>query len=96
MIRFLKSKEEILERRILVTNRHERRNEEIIVAYRGQSKVEYTFKIKKNGRNVKYQMEEIHISVKKLLKPLEISPDNLRPNISLSFSNVTNTARKRF
>jgi transposase len=148
---FEKLKEEALGRRILVTNRHEWSNEEIILAYRGQSKVEYVFKnlknpyhlairpqyhwtdqkieahilmciigylltvaaytkarraraykknidnfmedlkgirlacrIKKKGRNVKYQLEEIHSSAKKLLKPLSISPDNLRPNISLS------------
>ena len=148
---FEKLKEEVLGRRILVTNRHEWSNEEIILAYRGQSKVEYVFKnlknpyhlairpqyhwtdqkieahilmciigylltvaaytkarrakaykknidnfmedlrgirlacrIKKKGRNVKYQLEEIHSSAKKLLKPLRISPDNLRPNLSLS------------
>jgi len=148
---FEKLKEEALGRRILVTNRHEWSNEEIILAYRGQSKVEYVFKnlknpyhlairpqyhwtdqkieahilmciigylltvaaytkarraraykknidnfmedlkgirlacrIKKKGRNIKYQLEEIHSSAKKLLKPLSISPDNLRPNISLS------------
>ena len=148
---FEKLKEEALGRRILVTNRHEWSNEEIILSYRGQSKVEYVFKnlknpyhlairpqyhwtdqkieahilmciigylltvaaytkarraraykknidnfmedlkgirlacrIKKKGRNVKYQLEEIHSSAKKLLKPLSISPDNLRPNISFS------------
>lgn len=148
---FEKLKEEVLGRRILVTNRHEWNNEEIILAYRGQSKVEYVFKnlknpyhlairpqyhwtdqkieahilicmigylltiaaytkarrakaykknldnfmedlrgirlacrIKKKGRKVKYQMEEIHSSLKKLLKTLRISPDNLRPNINLS------------
>jgi len=135
----------------LVTNRHEWSNEEIILAYRGQSKVEYVFKnlknpyhlairpqyhwtdqkieahilicmigylltiaaytkarrakaykknidnfmedlrgirlacrVKKKGRKVKYQLEEIHSSLKKLLKTLRISPDNLRPNINLS------------
>ena len=148
---FEKLKEEALGRRILVTNRHEWSNEEIILAYRGQSKVEYVFKnlknpyhlairpqyhwtdqkieahilmciigylltiaaytkarrakaykknldnfmedlrgirlacrIKKKGRKVKYQLEEIHSSLKKLLKTLRISPDNLRPNINLS------------
>jgi len=148
---FEKLKEEALGRRILVTNRHEWSNEEIIVAYRGQSKVEYVFKnlknpyhlavrpqyhwtdqkieahilmciigylltvaaytkarrvkaykknidnfmedlrgirlacrIKKKGRKVKYQLEEIHSSLKKLLKTLRISTDNLRPNINLS------------
>jgi len=148
---FEKLKEEVLGRRILVTNRHEWNNEEIILAYRGQSKVEYVFKnlknpyhlairpqyhwtdqkieahilicmigylltiaaytkarrakaykknldnfmedlrgirlacrIKKKGRKVKYQLEEIHSSLKKLLKTLRISPDNLRPNINLS------------
>jgi transposase len=148
---FEKLKEEALGRRILVTNRHEWSNEEIILAYRGQSKVEYVFKnlknpyhlavrpqyhwtdqkieahilmciigylltiaaytkarrvkaykknmdnfmedlksirlacrIKKKGRKVKYQLEEIHSSLKKLLKILGISSDNLRPNINLS------------
>lgn len=148
---FEKLKEEALGRRILVTNRHEWSNEEIILAYRGQSKVEYVFKnlknpyhlairpqyhwtdqkieahilicmigylltiaaytkakrvkaykknidnfmedlrgirltcrVKKKGRKVKYQLEEIHSSLKKLLKTLRISPDNLRPNINLS------------
>ena len=148
---FEKLKEEALGCRILVTNRHEWSNEEIIVAYRGQSKVEYAFRnlknpyhlavrpqyhwtdqkieahilmciigylltvaaytkakrakaykknidnfmedlrgiriacrIKKKGRKVKYQLEEIHISLKKLLKILSIIPDNLRPNINFS------------
>ena len=48
-IDFEKLKEEILGRRILVTNRHEWSNEEIIVAYSGQSKVEYVFKNLKNS-----------------------------------------------
>jgi len=41
-------------------------------------------RIKKKGRKVKYQLEEIHSSLKKLLKTLRISPDNLRPNINFS------------
>jgi len=41
-------KENILGRKIFVTNRHEWSNEEIILAYRGQSKVEYTFRNLKN------------------------------------------------
>ncbi|MBW2203038.1 MAG: IS1634 family transposase, partial [Deltaproteobacteria bacterium] len=41
---FEKLKEEALGRRILVTTRHEWNNEEILLAYRGQSKVEYVFK----------------------------------------------------
>ena len=45
---FKKLREETLGRRILVTNRHEWSNEEIILAYRGQSKVEYIFKNLKN------------------------------------------------
>jgi len=45
---FEKLKEEILGRRILVSNRHEWSIEEIICAYRGQSKVEYVFKNIKN------------------------------------------------
>ena len=148
---FEELKEETLGRRILLTNRHEWSNEEIILAYRGQSKVEYVFKnlknpyhlairpqyhwtdqkieahilmcligyllssaayskarnanaykknmdnfmedlkrirlacrIKKKGRNVKYQLEQIPLSLKKLSSILEISDDNLRPKISLS------------
>lgn len=38
----------ILGRRILATNRHDWSNEEIILAYRGQSKVEYAFRNLKN------------------------------------------------
>ncbi|MCK4307801.1 IS1634 family transposase, partial [candidate division WOR-3 bacterium] len=45
---FEKLKEETLGRRILVANRHKWSNEEIILAYRGQSKVEYVFKNLKN------------------------------------------------
>ncbi|MBM2817395.1 MAG: hypothetical protein HW421_4157, partial [Ignavibacteria bacterium] len=45
---FDKLKEEVLGRRILVTNRHNWSDEEIILAYRGQSKVEYAFKNLKN------------------------------------------------
>lgn len=148
---FEKLKEETLGRRILITNRHEWSNEEIILAYRGQSKVEYVFKNLKNpyhlairpqyhwtdqkieahilmciisylltiaaytkarranaykknidafmedlkgvrlacrtkmkGRKVKYQLEQMPSSLKKLLKILGISSDNLRPNIMFS------------
>jgi len=148
---FEKLKEERLGRRILVTNRHEWSNEEIILAYRGQSKVEYVFKnlknpyhlavrpqyhwtdqkieahvlmcligyllmiaaytkarrvnaykkninnfmedlksirlacrIKKKGRSVKYQLEQIPRPLKKLARILEISDENLRPKISFS------------
>lgn len=45
---FDKLKEEFLGRRILVTNRNDWSDEEIILAYRGQSKVEYVFKNLKN------------------------------------------------
>lgn len=41
-------KNEILGRKINATNRHDWTNEEIILAYRGQSKVEYTFRNVKN------------------------------------------------
>jgi transposase len=148
---FERLKEETLGRLILVANRHEWSNEEIILAYRGQSKVEYVFKnlknpyhlairpqyhwtdqkieahilmclmgyllssaayskarrakvykknlnnfmedlksirlaccIKKKGRKVKYQLEQIPPSLKKLSTILEISADNLRPQINLS------------
>lgn len=39
---------EVLGRKILVTNQHEWSNEDIILAYRGQSKVEYAFRTLKN------------------------------------------------
>ncbi len=150
-VAFEKLKEETLGRRILVTNRYEWSNEEIILAYRGQSKVEYAFKnlknpyhlairpqyhwtdqkieahilmcligyllsiaayskarkanaykknvnnfmedlksirlacrIKKKGRNVKYQLEKIPRQLIKLSAFLGISDDNLRPKIKLS------------
>ena len=41
-------KEEVLGRRILVTNRHDWSSEDIILAYRGQAKVEYAFRNLKN------------------------------------------------
>jgi transposase len=41
---FEKLKAEILGRKITVTNRHEWTSEEIILAYRGQTKVEYAFR----------------------------------------------------
>jgi len=40
--------ENVLGRKILVTNRHDWNNEEIIAVYRGQSKVEYAFRSLKN------------------------------------------------
>lgn len=45
---FEKLKSNILGRKILVTNRHEWTSEEIILAYRGQAKVEYAFRTMKN------------------------------------------------
>ena len=45
---FDKLKKEILGRKIVVTNRHEWSNEEILLAYRGQAKVEYAFRNFKN------------------------------------------------
>ncbi|MBR9690766.1 IS1634 family transposase, partial [Candidatus Woesearchaeota archaeon] len=41
-------KTNILGRRILITNRHDWSNDEILLAYRGQSKVEYAFRTFKN------------------------------------------------
>ena len=41
-------KREILGRRIIVTNRHDWSSEEILLAYRGQAKVEYAFRNLKN------------------------------------------------
>ena len=54
---FEKLKEETLGRRILVTNRHEWSNEEIILAYRGQSKVEYVFKNLKNPYHLAIRLQ---------------------------------------
>jgi len=45
---FEKLKNNVLGRKILVTNRHEWTSEEIILAYRGQAKVEYAFRTIKN------------------------------------------------
>jgi transposase len=45
---FNQLKEEVLGRKIVVTNRHDWSNEEIILAYRGQAKVEYAFRNLKN------------------------------------------------
>lgn len=41
-------KQSVLGRKIVVTNRHDWSNEEILLAYRGQSKVEYAFRTMKN------------------------------------------------
>lgn len=43
-----KLKDEILGRKIVVTNRHDWTNEEILLAYRGQAKIEYAFRCLKN------------------------------------------------
>ena len=45
---FNKLKDEVLGRQIVVTNRHDWGSEEILLAYRGQSKVEYAFRNLKN------------------------------------------------
>jgi transposase len=45
---FVQLKKEVLGRKILATNRHDWTNEEIIQAYKGQSKVEYAFRNIKN------------------------------------------------
>ena len=45
---FTTLKKEVLGRQIAVTNRHDWSNEEILLAYRGQSKVEYAFRTMKN------------------------------------------------
>lgn len=45
---FEELKENILGRKILVTNRHDWTSEEIILAYRGQAKIEYAFRNLKN------------------------------------------------
>ena len=45
---FDKLKKEVLGRKIVATNRHEWGSEEILLAYRGQSKVEYAFRNLKN------------------------------------------------
>ena len=46
--------------------------------------VRLTCCIKKKGWKVKYQLEQTPSSLKKLLKILGISSDNLQPNIVLS------------
>jgi len=43
-----KLQDEILGRKIIITNRHNWSNEEILLAYRGQAKVEYAFRCLKN------------------------------------------------
>ena len=45
---FNELKDEVLGRKILVTNRHDWSSEEILLAYRGQAKVEYAFRNLKN------------------------------------------------
>jgi len=45
---FTTLKKEVLGRKIVTTNRHDWSNEEILLAYRGQSKVEYAFRTLKN------------------------------------------------
>jgi len=148
---FDKLKSEILGRQILVTNRHEWSNKEIILAYRGQAKVEYAFrnlknpfhmavrpqyhwtdqkievhiliciigyllsvaaytKVKKNcnykkninafmndlktirlavctiegKEKIKYQLEEMTSEIKNIAKLLEVTNENIRPNINIS------------
>jgi transposase len=48
IVSFDKLKKEVLGRKIVATNRHEWSNEEILLAYRGQAKVEYAFRNLKN------------------------------------------------
>lgn len=148
---FDKLKKDVLGRRIIITNRHEWTSEEIILAYRGQSKVEYAFRtlknpyhmairpqyhwtdqkieahfliciigylltiasyskvrekigyrrnvgnfmgdlkkirlactIKRKGRKVRYQLEELTAHQTKLADSLNISNESLRPNINFS------------
>ena len=45
---FANLQKDVLGRKILVTNRHEWTSEEVILAYRGQAKVEYAFRTIKN------------------------------------------------
>ena len=49
---FMNLQKNILGRKILVTNRHEWTSGEIILAYRGQSKVEYAFRTIKNPHHL--------------------------------------------
>ena len=47
-----KLQKNVLGRKILVTNRHDWSSEEIILAYRGQAKVEYAFRTIKNPHHL--------------------------------------------
>jgi transposase len=49
---FEKLQNNVLGRKILVTNRHDWSSEEIILAYRGQAKVEYSFRTIKNPHHL--------------------------------------------
>lgn len=64
-------KNNILGRRILVTDRHDWSNKEILLAYRGQSKVEYAFRTFKNPYHMAFRPQyhwtdqkiEVHILI---------------------------------
>jgi transposase len=150
---FEKLKQEVLGRRILATDQHEWTSEEIILAYRGQAKVEYAFRNfknpyhlavrpqyhwtdqkiaahvlicvigyllttaayakarragykhnignfmeelksirlasrkKKKSNKIRYQLETIPPSLKKVAKVLGLTDENIHPNIKLSVYN---------
>lgn len=148
---FDKLKKDVLGRKILITNQHDWTSEEIILAYRGQSKVEYAFRtlknpyhlairpqyhwtdqkieahfficiigylltiaaytkarekpgykrnisnfmedlrrirlactIKRKGRKIRYQLERLTAHQMELAHSLNISNENLRPNLNFS------------
>lgn len=64
-VAFNELKQEILGRQIVVTNRHDWDNEEILLAYRGQSKVEYAFRNLKNPYHMAIR-PQYHWTVQKI------------------------------
>lgn len=95
---FDKLKNEVLGRRILVTNRHEWTEEEIILAYRGQSKVEYAFKNIKNPYHLAIRPQyhwtdqkiEVHMLICLIGYILTVSAFTKAKNLSNYKNNIHN------
>lgn len=95
---FDKLKKEVLGRRILVTNRHEWTEEEIILAYRGQSKIEYVFKNIKNPYHLAIRPQyhwtdqkiEVHMLICLIGYILTISAFNKVKNLANYKKNLNN------
>jgi transposase len=95
---FDKLKKEVLGRRILVTNRHEWTEEEIILAYRGQSKIEYVFKNIKNPYHLAIRPQyhwtdqkiEVHMLICLIGYILTISAFNKAKNLINYKKNINN------